>query len=85
VDIGKIFGWLIVIDKSPGLGSTRKDLVALMLFSDGSDFGSTTVQDVDNMEPQVFLDWMKNVLLPSYGVTYTQYLTHPDADKLEVW
>jgi len=84
VDIKKIYGWLIAIDNRGCAEKNKRDLVSMILFTDGSDIGIGTIAGIDKMQPQEFLTWMKTYLLPLYGVTYDEYLSAPDRGSVEV-
>ncbi len=73
-DITKMSGWVVVIDNGDGAGATGPSYVSMSLFTDGSDIGDGTIEGLDRMEPQQFLEWMRTYLLPLYGVAYADYL-----------
>lgn len=84
VDITDIFAWVVVIDNGEGANATAKDYTTFILLTDGSDIGTGTIPEIDNMEPQVFLDWMRDYLLPIYGVPYDAYLSPIDNGSVQV-
>lgn len=84
VDIEKIYGWLIVIDKGGNGRKNKHDLVSMVLFTDGSDIGTGTIAGIDKMQPQEFLNWMRTYLLPLYGVSYEDYLSVPDMGSVRI-
>ena len=84
VAIDDIYGWCVVIDNGEGVNATGPDLVSMILFTDGSDIGTGTIPGLDAMQPQEFLDWMRDYLLPIYGVSYDEYLSPADNGSVKV-
>ncbi len=73
-DITEIFGWLYVVDNGEGSNASGPDLAGLFLFTNGSDILDKKISDVTNMDIPTFLVWMHDELLPSYGVSYNDWL-----------
>ncbi len=73
-DITEIFGWLYVVDNGEGSNASGPDFAGLLLFTNGSDILDKKISDVDNMDIPTFLAWMHDELLPSYGVSYDDWL-----------
>lgn len=74
VKITDIVAWFVVIDNGEGANATGPDLVTMILFTDGSDIFDATIEGIDNMGPQEYLDYMRDYLLPLYGVPYEMFI-----------
>ena len=75
VDITTMSGWFIAIDNGEGNNSNGVDMLSMILWTDGSDIGEQTIEEIEAMSPEEFLLMMQNYLLPLYGIPYEAYLS----------
>ena len=78
---GTVFGWCVVIDNGEGANATGPDLATMVLWTDGSDIPKT-VGEIDAMEPQAYLDWMRDNMLGP--VPYDEFLSPADNGSVKV-
>lgn len=84
VDISQIYGWLVVIDNGEGKKATEPDYCSLTLFTDGSDIGMQTIEGINQMSPEEYLQMTKDYLLPLYGVPYEVFMQCFDNGSIQV-
>jgi hypothetical protein len=84
VDISKIFGWLVVIDNGDGRTATGPDFCTLVLYTDGSDIGTQTIEGIDAMSPEEYLQMMKDYILPFYDIPYDDFMLPTDNGNIQV-
>jgi hypothetical protein len=84
VDISAFTAWCVVVDNGQGKNATGADLVSWILWTDGSDIGTATIEDVNAMGPQAYLNWIKNVICPMYNISYDDFLGQFDNGSIRV-
>ena len=45
-----------------------------ILWTDGSDIGTGTIEELNAMGPQAYLDWVENYLALLYGFPFEDFL-----------
>jgi hypothetical protein len=84
VDITSIFGWLVVIDNGEGVNGNGSDLCSMILFTDGSDVSPQTIESLNAMSPEEYLQIMQTYFLPIWGIPYDVFLSPPDNGSIQV-
>jgi hypothetical protein len=83
-DISKMHGYMVAIDNGEGANATDADHVTWMLLVEGTEIPGLTIPVLDAMDPETFLNTMRNDVLPLFGISYDRYLTAIDNGSVQV-
>jgi hypothetical protein len=83
VDITSIYGLLVAIDNGEGVNGSE-DFCSMILFTDGSDISPQTIESLDAMSPEEYLQIMQTYFLPMWDIPYEDFLSPIDNGSIQV-